>query len=61
MSSDNAIEVQLSPSERNNVCAPYIYTSEHLGKHQVLFHWWTGFIIKMAVKLLQFSISQENV
>lgn len=36
---DDAIERQLSHSERNNVCAAYIHTSEHLVERPLMVQW----------------------
>ena len=38
--SDDAIERQLSHSERNNVRAAYIHTSEHIGERRLMVLWW---------------------
>jgi integrase len=38
--SDDAIERQLSHSERNNVRAAYIHTSEHLDERSLMVQWW---------------------
>lgn len=42
--SDDAIERQLSHSERNNVRAAYIYTSEHLDERTLMVQWWADYI-----------------
>lgn len=42
--SDNAIERQLSHSERNNVRAVYIHTSEHLDKCRLMVQWWANYL-----------------
>lgn len=42
--SDDAIERQLSHSERHNVPAAYTHTSEHLEKRQLMVQWWADFI-----------------
>lgn len=41
--SDDAIERQLSHSERNNVRAAYIHTSEHLDERRLMIQWWADF------------------
>ena len=42
--SDDAIERQLSHSERNNVRAAYIYTSEHLDERRLMVQWWADYL-----------------
>lgn len=42
--SDDAIERQLSHTERNNVCAAYIHTSAHLDERQLMVQWWADYI-----------------
>lgn len=42
--SDDAIERQLSHSERNNVRAAYIHTSEHLDERRLMIQWWADFL-----------------
>lgn len=42
--SDDAIERQLSHSERNNVRAAYIHTSEHLDERRLMMQWWADFL-----------------
>lgn len=42
--SDDAIERQLSHSERNNVRAAYIHTSEHLDERRLMVQWWGDFL-----------------
>lgn len=42
--SDDAIERQLSHSERNNVRAAYIHTSEHLDERRLMVQWWADFL-----------------
>lgn len=41
---DDAIERQLSHSERNNVRAAYIHTSEHLDERRLMMQWWADYI-----------------
>lgn len=42
--SDDAIERQLSHSERNNVRAAYIHTSEHLEERRLMIQWWADYL-----------------
>jgi len=42
--SDDAIERQLSHSERNNVRAAYIHTSEHLNERRLMVQWWAEYL-----------------
>lgn len=42
--SDDAIERQLSHSERNNVRAAYIHTSEHLDECRLMVQWWADYL-----------------
>ena len=42
--SDDAIERQMSHSERNNVRAAYIHTSEHLDERRLMVQWWSDFL-----------------
>lgn len=42
--SDDAIERQLSHSERNNVRAAYIHTSEHLDERRMMVQWWSDYL-----------------
>lgn len=44
--SDDAIERQLSHSERNNVRAAYIHTSEHLDERRLMMQWWADYLEK---------------
>lgn len=37
--SDDALERQLSHSERNNVRTSYIHTSEHLNERRLMLQW----------------------
>lgn len=41
--SDDAIERKLSHSERKNVRAAYIHTSEHLDERRLMIQWWADF------------------
>ncbi|KHT31881.1 tyrosine-type recombinase/integrase [Pectobacterium carotovorum] len=42
--SDDAIERQLSHSERNNVRAAYIHTSEYLDERRLMVQWWADYL-----------------
>ncbi len=42
--SDDAIERQLSHSERNNVRAAYIHTSEHLEERRLMVQLWADYL-----------------
>lgn len=42
--SDDAIERQLNHTERNNVRAAYIHTSEHLDERRLMIQWWTDYL-----------------
>jgi integrase len=42
--SDEAIERQLSHSERNNMRAAYIHTSEHLDERRLMVQWWADYL-----------------
>ena len=42
--SDDAIERQLSHTERNNVRAAYIHTSEHLEERRLMVQWWADYL-----------------
>ena len=44
MWSDDAIERQLSHSERNNVRAAYIHTSEHFDERRLMMQWWADWL-----------------
>jgi len=50
--SDDAIERQLSHSERNNVRAAYIHTSEHLDERRLMVQWWVDFLFENSIKLI---------
>lgn len=41
---EDAIERQMSHSERNNVRAAYIHTSEHLDERRLMVQWWADFL-----------------
>lgn len=42
--SDDAIERQLSHSERNSVRAAYIHTSEYLDERRLMVQWWADYL-----------------
>ncbi len=42
--SEDAIERQLSHSERNSVLAAYIHTSEHLDERRLMVQWWVDYL-----------------
>lgn len=42
--SNDAIERQLSHSERNNVRVAYIHASEHLDEHRMMVQWWVDYL-----------------
>lgn len=44
--SDDAIERQLSHSERNTVRAAHIHTSEHLEERRLMVQWWADYLVK---------------
>lgn len=50
--SDDAIERQLSHSERNNVRAAYIYTSEHLDERRLMVQWWADYLENNLVRYI---------
>ncbi|BAN98320.1 P4-type integrase [Plautia stali symbiont] len=41
---EDAIERQMSHSERNNVRAAYIHTSEHLDERRLMIQWWADYL-----------------
>lgn len=41
---DDTIERQLSHTERNNVRAAYIHTSEHLDERRLMIQWWADYL-----------------
>ncbi|MEX7647857.1 tyrosine-type recombinase/integrase, partial [Klebsiella pneumoniae] len=47
--SDDAIERQLSHTERNNVRAAYIHTSERLDERRLMVQWWADYLDKIKV------------
>ncbi|TXT96141.1 integrase [Klebsiella pneumoniae] len=50
--SDDAIERQLSHSERNNVRAAYIHTSEHLDERRLMVQWWADYLAENINKFI---------
>lgn len=50
--SDDAIERQLSHSERNNVRAAYIHTSEHLDERRLMVQWWANYLSANVYKYI---------
>lgn len=50
--SDDAIERQLSHSERNNVRAAYIHTSEHLEERRLMVQWWADYLVENKLKYI---------
>ncbi|WP_241592173.1 tyrosine-type recombinase/integrase [Rosenbergiella epipactidis] len=56
--SDDAIERQLSHTERNNVRAAYIHTSEHLEERRLMLQWWADYldeIVKVVISPYEFG------
>ena len=47
--SDDAIERQLSHSERNNVRTAYIHTSEHLDERRLMVQWWADYLDEIKI------------
>lgn len=50
--SDDAIERQMSHSERNNVRAAYIHTSEHLDERRLMVQWWSDYLDESKVCMI---------
>lgn len=50
--SDDAIERQLSHSERNSVRAAYVHTSEYLEERKKMVQWWADYIDESRVQYL---------
>lgn len=48
--SEDAIERQLSHSERNSVRAAYIHTSEHLDERRLMVQWWADYLDANKIK-----------
>lgn len=48
--SDDAIERQLSHTERNNVRAAYIHTSEYLDERRLMVQWWADYLMSNSEK-----------
>lgn len=42
--SEDAIERQMSHTERNNVRAAYIHTSEHIDERYLMVQWWADYL-----------------
>ena len=59
--SDDAIERQLSHSERNNVRAAYIHTSEHLDERRLMIQWWADFLdANKNAEVSPFDFAKKN-
>lgn len=59
--SDDAIERQSSHSERNNVRAAYIHTSEHLDERRLMVQWWADFLSENAHALISpYEFAKKN-
>lgn len=50
--SDDAIESQLSHTERNNLRAAYIHTSEHLYERRLMVQWWMDYLYSNAEEFI---------
>ncbi|MGR5624381.1 tyrosine-type recombinase/integrase, partial [Escherichia coli] len=50
--SDDAIERQLSHTDRNNVRAAYIHTSEHLDERRVMVQWWADYLDENKLRMI---------
>ncbi|MDN8705025.1 hypothetical protein Q0N28_14580, partial [Staphylococcus aureus] len=50
--SDDAIERQLSHTERNNVRAAYIHTSEHLDERRLMIQWWADYLDELNINYI---------
>lgn len=62
--SDDAIERQLSHSERNNVRAAYIHTSEHLDERRLMVLWWASYLdanIRHAINPFDFAKLKNEI
>jgi len=58
--SDDAIERQLSHSERNNVRTAYIRTSEHLDERRLMIHWWVDYLdINATTETIPFDFAKK--
>lgn len=59
--SDDAIERQLSHTERNNVRAAYIHTSEHLDERRLMVQWWADYLDMNKVNpLTPYEFAQKS-
>ncbi|MBD8459867.1 integrase [Enterobacter cloacae] len=55
------IERQLSHSERNNVRAAYIHTSEHLDERRLMVQWWADYLMSNIGKhITPFEFAKLN-
>ncbi len=60
--SDDAIERQLSHSERNNVRAAYIHTSEHLDERRLMVQWWADYLDDIVKEYLSpFDFAKKHL
>lgn len=62
--SDDAIERQLSHSERNSVRAAYIHTSEHLDERRLMIQWWADYLDvnrKISISPYEFAKSYVKI
>ena len=60
--SDDAIERQLSHSERNNVRAAYIHTSEHLDERRLMVQWWGDYLdYNKITPISPYDYAQNNL
>mgnify|MGYP000862444507 CR=1 FL=1 len=59
--SDDAIQRRLSHTERNNIKAAYIHTSEHLDERRLMVQWWTDFInANLSEKITPYDYTDKN-
>ncbi|WP_226053201.1 integrase arm-type DNA-binding domain-containing protein [Dickeya chrysanthemi] len=59
--SDDAIERQLSHSERNNVRAAYTHTSEYLDERRLMVQWWADYLdYNRYEKITSFEFAKLN-
>ena len=59
--SDDAIERQLSHSERNNVRAAYIHTSEHLDERRLMVQWWANYLVaNREIYITPYDFAKNN-
>jgi integrase len=60
--SDDAIERQLSHSERNNVRAAYIHTSEHLDERRLMVQWRADYLDDIVKEYLSpFAFAKKHL